>query len=104
MRHTSTDAVISTSNLPILRWLSDHDSATASAIGAACAITPASLRTRLAAMECLRLVASRQDKTTVPPRRVFSITGEGRRAAGISDTKMQNGSLGASASAEGKAL
>ena len=95
--------MISTSNLAILRWLAGRDSAAAPAIGAACAITPADLRSRLAAMESQRFVASRQDKATVPPRRVYFVTGEGRRAAGIRDVRMQDGGRGDPAAVVGRA-
>lgn len=74
----------------ILRWLARRDNAAAPAIGAACAMTPGEVRSRLAAMESLRLVSNRQDKTTTPPRRVYFVTGEGRRAAGIVETRMQD--------------
>ena len=73
------------SDILILRWLFRRDHAAAPAIGAACAMTPGEIRSRLAAMASLRLVSSRQDKTTTPPRRVYFVTGEGRRAAGIID-------------------
>ena len=74
----------------ILRWIARRDHAAAPAIGAACAMTPGEVRARLAAMESLRLVASRPDKATTPPRRVYFTTGEGRRAAGLVDTGMQD--------------
>ncbi len=70
----------------ILRWLARRDHAAAPTIGTACAMTPGEIRSRLAAMESRRLVASRQDKTTTSPRRVYFVTSEGRRAAGIIDT------------------
>ena len=71
----------------ILRWLARRDAATAPAIGAACAMTPGEIRARLAAMESRRLVSSRSDKDTTPPRRLYFVTREGRRAAGISDAR-----------------
>ena len=62
--------------------------ATAPAIGAACAMTPGEVRTRLSAMESRRLVASRSDKAAAGlSRRAFYVTGEGKRAAGINDAR-----------------
>ncbi len=63
----------------ILRWLSRRDHAAAPTIGTACAMTPGEIRARLAALESRRLVSSRQDKTTTPPRRVYFVTSEGAR-------------------------
>ena len=82
--------MISSAALSVLRWLARRDSASAPSIGAACAMSPGEVRSRLTAMESLRRVASRQDKATVPPRRVYYVTGEGRRAAGIIDARMQD--------------
>lgn len=78
------------SELEILHWLGARDHAAALAIGSACDMTPAEVRSRLAKMESLRLVSSRQDKTTTQPRRVYFVTGEGRRAAGIVDLRAQD--------------
>lgn len=69
----------------ILRWLARRDAATAPSIGAAWAMAPGEIRSRLAALESRRLVSGRTDKGVVPPRRVYIVTGEGRRAAGIVD-------------------
>lgn len=72
---TSPDALI-------LAFLSERTQATASAIQAACRMTPGELRSRLAHLESLRHVASRQDMRFVPSARVFLITSEGRRRVG----------------------
>ena len=48
-------------------------------------MAPGEIRSRLAALESRRLVSGRTDKGVVPPRRVYIVTGEGRRAAGIVD-------------------
>ena len=77
----------SSPDLVILRWLARRDHAAAPTIGAACAMPPGEIRTRLAALESRRLVASRSEKDGTPPRRVFYVTGEGKRAAGISDAR-----------------
>ena len=69
---TSPDALI-------LAFLSERTQATASAIQAACRMAPGELRSRLAHLESLRHVTSRQDMRLVPPARVFLITNEGRR-------------------------
>ena len=74
-------------DLLILRWLARRTYAAAPAIGAACAMVPGEIRARLASLESRRLVSSRSDKDATPPRRVFFVTGEGRRAAGIIDTR-----------------
>lgn len=66
----------------ILAFLSERTQATASAIQAACSMTPGELRSRPAHLESLRHVASRQDLRLVPPSRVFLITNEGRRRVG----------------------
>ena len=50
-------------------------------------MTPGEVRGRLAAMESRHLVGSRQDKATMPLRRVYAITAEGRRKAGVSDAR-----------------
>ena len=76
-----------TPTLTILRWLARRDAATAPAIGAACAMTPGEIRSRLAGLESRRLVSSRSDKDATPPRRVYFVTGGGRRAAGIIDAR-----------------
>ena len=71
----------------ILRWLARRDAATAPTIGTACAMAPGEVRARLAALESRRLVSSRSDKDTIPPSRLYFVTGEGMRAAGIIDTR-----------------
>ena len=76
---TSPDTVI-------LRWLARRTAAPAPEIGTACAMAPGEIRSRLAALESRRLVSSRSDKDTTRPRRVYFVTSEGRRAAGIIDT------------------
>lgn len=75
----------STASTLLLRFLArrGHTTATASAIGAACAMTPGEVRGHLAALESQRLVAGRHDAMARPPGRVFGITAEGLRAAGL---------------------
>ena len=55
----------------------------------ACWMTPGEVRARLVMLESQRLVAGRPDKDAPPgkPRRIYVVTGEGRRKAGISDAK-----------------
>lgn len=43
----------------------------------ACCITPAKVRSHLVMLESMRLVFGRYD-TSVPPRRVYALTDEGR--------------------------
>lgn len=74
-------------DLCILRFLAACTHASAPEIGTACAMAPGELRARLASLESRRLVSSRSDKGAVPPRRLYFVTGEGRRAAGISDAR-----------------
>lgn len=75
-------------DLAILRWLARRDHATAPAIGTACAMVPGEIRARLSALESRRLVASRSEKDAAgSSRRAFYVTGEGKRAAGISDAR-----------------
>ena len=71
----------------ILRWLARRTAVPAPEIGTACAMAPGEIRSRLAALESRRLLSSRSDKDTTPPRRIFFVTGEGRRAAGIVDVR-----------------
>ena len=66
-------------NALILGLLVGRSHATAAAIGTACRLTPGEVRSRLAHLESLRHVTSRQDKSTIPPTRVYLITSEGRR-------------------------
>lgn len=74
-------------DLAILRHLAARTHASAAEIGAACRFTAAEVRARLVSLESRRLVASRSDKGALPPRRVYFVTGEGKRAAGISDAR-----------------
>ena len=50
---------------------------------------PTEIRARLVMLESMRLIAGRPDPeaTKAAPRRVYVITGEGRRKAGISDAR-----------------
>ena len=66
------------SSLP-LAFLSECAQATALAIQTACRMTLGEVRSRLAHLESLRHVTSRQDMRLVPPARVFLIISEGRR-------------------------
>ena len=63
----------------ILAFLSERTQATAPAIQAACRMTPGEVRSRLAHLESLRHITSRQDARLVPSARAFLITVEGRR-------------------------
>ena len=63
----------------LLMLLRDQAQATAAAIGKACRMTPAEVRSRLVHLESLRLISSRQDTRTVPPGRAYAITREGLR-------------------------
>ena len=71
--------------LLILRWLTCRDHAPAPAIGTACSMAPAEVRTRLVSLESQRRVASRSDKQGKQSQRVYYVTAEGRRAAGLLD-------------------
>lgn len=66
-------------NALILSLLVGRSHTTAAAIGTACRLTPGEARSRLAQLESLRHVTSREDKSMVPPSRVYAITAEGRR-------------------------
>ena len=63
----------------ILKFLSDRPHSIADAIGSACRLTPGEVRARLAHLESLRLVTSRQCARTLAPSRIYTITNEGRR-------------------------
>lgn len=71
----------------ILQWLARRTHASAVEIGTACAMAPGEVRARLVMLESSRLVSGRQDKAGGKPRRVYVVTGEGRRKAGISDAR-----------------
>ena len=77
------------SELAILRFLGTCIHATAPEIGIACRMTAAEVRARLVMLEGQRLVASRPDPNAPHGklRRVYLVTGEGRRKAEISDTR-----------------
>jgi hypothetical protein len=66
-------------NALILNLLVGRPHATAAAISTACRLTPGETRSRLAQLESLRHVTSREDKALVPLSRVYAITAEGRR-------------------------
>jgi predicted ArsR family transcriptional regulator len=76
-------------DLAILRWLARRTQAAASAIGAACAMAPSEVRARLVMLESQRLVAGRSlpDASGRAPQRIYIVTGEGRRKAGIGDAR-----------------
>ena len=87
----------------LLRWLTRRDYAIAPAIGATCAMRPGEVRSRLAGLESRRFVASRPDTTTTTPmRRVYHVTGEGKRAARIGETGMQDRGFGHLPAASGQ--
>ena len=69
-------------DLAILRHLATRTHASAAEIGTGCRMTPAEVRARLVSLESRRLVASRSDNGANPPRRVYSLTGEGARKVG----------------------
>lgn len=77
----------SSTDLAILRHLAAHTHAAAAEIGITCRMTAGEVRARLAGLESRRYVGSRQDKSTAPPRRVYYVTAEGRRRAGVSDVR-----------------
>ena len=66
--------MIPSPDLAILRWLAARDHAHAPALGTGCNMAPGDVRTRLSALESRRLVASRPDKATMPPRGAFYVT------------------------------
>ena len=63
----------------ILRLLLGQPHATVAAIGVDCRLAPGETRARLAHLESLRHVTSRQDNRMTPPARVYAITAERRR-------------------------
>lgn len=71
----------------MLTFLGDQTQATAAAIGTACAMAPGDVWPRLVMLKSMRLVSGRQDNAKGKPRRVYVVTGEGRRKAGISDAR-----------------
>ena len=64
--------------------------ASAPEIGISCRMTAAEVRGRLVMLETMRLVAGRRDPDASRngASRVFVITAEGRRKAGISDARI----------------
>lgn len=97
-------AMISPVGLTVLRWLARHDSASAPAIGAACAMAPRGVRFHLASLASLHFVASRLGKAKDAPCLIYFATDEGRVVAGISDMGMHHGSRGDPVTAAGKAV
>lgn len=80
--------------LAILRHLATRSFASAAEIGPACAMAPGEVRARLVMLESQRYVTGRQDKTDGKPRRVYFLTSEGLRRAGIRDAGEAVGSHG----------
>lgn len=76
--------------LAILRWLTTRIRATPSEMGAACAMAPGEVRTKLVSLESRLLVNGRQDLDAKPTRRYYFITAEGRCAAGVNDARQKN--------------
>ena len=74
-------------DLAIVQHLAGCTYTTASEIARACKLGPATTRAHLVILETMCLVAGRQDLDSKAPRRVYVVTGEGRRKAGISDAK-----------------
>ena len=75
--------------LAILRHLATRTHSSAAEIGISCRMTAAEVRARLVMLESMRLVAGRPepDAPRGKPRRVYAVTGEGRRKAGISGAR-----------------
>ncbi len=78
-------------DLTILRWLARRTAAPAPEIGTACAMAPGEVRARLVMLESMRLVSGRPDPDALPgkPRRVYRVTAEGRRKAGVGDGRTE---------------
>ncbi len=74
-------------DLAILRFLAARAHSSAAEIGRACTMTAAEVRARLVMLESMRLVSSRQYAGTVPPRRAYVLTAEGRRKAGKGEAR-----------------
>ena len=76
-------------DLIILRHLATRTRASAAEIGTACRMIAAEVRARLVMLESSRLVSGRQtpDASRGKLRRVYVVTSEGRRKAGISDAR-----------------
>lgn len=74
---------LTASGLVILRWLNRRDSATASAIGAACGMSPGEIRTHLGTLEKLGLIAERTDNEVGSARSVYVVTSDGRSKLAI---------------------
>ncbi len=79
--------MIPTPDLAIMRFLASRTHASAAQIGATCAMALAEVRARLVMLESMRLVSGRPDPDAPPGklRRVYHVTAEGRRKAGIGD-------------------
>ncbi len=75
----------------ILRFPVARTHASAAEICISCRMTAAEVRACLIALKNRRLVAGRSDPAAAlrDPRRIFVVTGEGRRKAGISAMKWQ---------------
>ncbi len=73
----------------ILRFLGTRTHATAPEIGIVCRMTAAEVRARLVMLESMRLVTGRRDPDASRngALRVYVVTVEGRRKAGISDAR-----------------
>ena len=72
----------------ILRWLARRDGETASTIGAACRMVPGEIQAYLGLLEGARFVSAREDGSTIPPRRVYLVTAEGRSALGVGNRSL----------------
>ncbi len=72
--------------LAILHHLAACTHSSAAEIGAACAMTTTGIEAQLVMLDLRGLVLGRQD-AAVPPRRVYRLTAEGRRKAGIGDAR-----------------
>lgn len=72
--------------LAILHHLAACTHSSAAEIGVACAMTTTEIEAQLVMLNLRGLVLGRQDGA-VPPRRVYRLTAEGRRKAGIGDAR-----------------
>lgn len=80
---------IGTSEIIILKWLTDHERATATEIGQACGLSAISVRGRLVILEKRMLVVG-EPTGRVSRVKSYALTAEGRRAAGLYNEGLQN--------------
>ncbi|MGI3903056.1 MAG: hypothetical protein ACRYGP_30595 [Janthinobacterium lividum] len=77
----------SSSELAIMHFLASRTHASAAEIGAACTMAIAEVRARLVMLESMRLISGQRDPNASPGKlqRVYHVTAEGRRKAGVGD-------------------